>query len=332
MYKVARESKKNREVLFTNTAEKKGMHPAIIEKDFWVCFLLELLFHQSEYAKYLSFKGGTSLSKGYQAIQRFSEDIDIIMNWTLLGYTKDEPWLERSNTKQDQFNKAMGAKTEQFLKAVIMPSFASLLKKHVGDSFDFYITESDPQTINFVYPQLYKDESILQEIRLEIGALAAWTPVCNRWVTPYSCEEYPKVFQLPKSLIRMVGAKRTFWEKATILHSEANRVNGQLPDRYSRHYYDLFMLSHTEIKVEAFQDTLLLDAVVRFKEKFYRSPWSKYDDATVKSIKLMPPENSITNLEVDYRKMQGMIFGEKIPFNEIMEGIKSLEKEIHHLL
>lgn len=130
----------------------------------------------------------------------------------------------------------------------------------------------------------------------------------------------------------MVGAKRTFWEKATILHSEANRANGQLPDRYSRHYYDLFMLFHTETKVEAFQDTLLLDRVVRFKEKFYRFPWSKYDDATVKSIKLMPPENSITNLEVDYKKMQGMIFGEKIPFNEIMEGIKSLEKEIHHLL
>ena len=138
MYKVARESKKNREVLFANTAEKKGMHPAIIEKDFWVCFLLELLFHQSEYAKYLSLKGGTSLSKGYQVIQRFSEDIDIIIDWTLLGYTKDEPWLERSNTKQNQFNKAMGAKTEQFLKDVIMPSFASLVKKHVGDPFDFY--------------------------------------------------------------------------------------------------------------------------------------------------------------------------------------------------
>jgi len=114
MYKVARESKKNREVLFTNTAEKKGMHPAIIEKDFWVCFLLELLFHQSEYAKYLSLKGGTSLSKGYQVIQRFSEDIDIIMDWTLLGYTKDEPWLERSNTKQDQFRRRWVLKRNNF--------------------------------------------------------------------------------------------------------------------------------------------------------------------------------------------------------------------------
>ena len=66
--------------------------------------------------------------------------------------------------------------------------------------------------------------------------------------------------------------------------------------------------------------------------KVARESKKKYNDATVKSIKLMPPENSITNLEVDYRKMQGMIFGEKIPFNEIMEGIKSLEKEIHHLL
>src|SRR5664280_2065806 len=98
MYQIANESIENRQALFRNTAVKMGIREAIIEKDFWVCFLLELLFHQSPYADHLSLKGGTSLSKGYNVINRFSEDIDLILDWRLLGYSQDKPWKPRSNT------------------------------------------------------------------------------------------------------------------------------------------------------------------------------------------------------------------------------------------
>lgn len=90
---------------FQTAANEKGIVSTIIEKDFWVCFLLNILFTKSAYRKYLVFKGGTSLSKGYNAIQRFSEDIDLVLDWTALGYEQNTPWEDRSKTKQNNFNK-----------------------------------------------------------------------------------------------------------------------------------------------------------------------------------------------------------------------------------
>jgi len=105
MRKIANLPIKDRESLFRNTAHKIGMTEAIVEKDFWVCWTLDYLFHRCKWKKYLAFKGGTSLTKSYGLIERFSEDIDLILDWRVLGYSKDEPWQYRSNSKQDYFNK-----------------------------------------------------------------------------------------------------------------------------------------------------------------------------------------------------------------------------------
>src|SRR5450756_1784294 len=147
----------------------------IMEKDFWVCFFLDVLFHQSQDATHFCFKGGTSLSKGYHAIRRFSEDIDLILDWRLLGYSRDGPY-----------------------------------------------------------------------------------------------------------------DKRTFWEKAVILHKEAHRVKGKVPERYARHYYDLYMLSQTPTMDEALADVELLNTVASFNQKFYHSSWAQYDEATLEKITLVP--------------------------------------------
>ena len=108
------------------------LHDAIIEKDFWVCFTLDYLFHRSPWKKYITFKGGTSLSKAFNLIHRFSEDIDLILDWQILGYTKEEPWAVRSKTKQELFNKEANAKAEQFLKEVVCPE----LQKSLTDELD----------------------------------------------------------------------------------------------------------------------------------------------------------------------------------------------------
>lgn len=105
MYELIKQPSNQRQVVFRNTAQKTGLHEAIIEKDFWVCLTLDYLFHKCPWAKAFTFKGGTSLSKCYGLIQRFSEDIDLILDWRVLGYGLNEPWAERSNTKQDAFNK-----------------------------------------------------------------------------------------------------------------------------------------------------------------------------------------------------------------------------------
>lgn len=105
MRNVARLSDSDRRELFRNTSDKMGLNDAIVEKDFWVCFTLDYLFHRSPWKDSITFKGGTSLSKAFHLISRFSEDIDLILDWRILGYGKDEPWETRSNTKQDAFNK-----------------------------------------------------------------------------------------------------------------------------------------------------------------------------------------------------------------------------------
>jgi len=327
MYQIANESIENRQALFRNTAVKMGIREAIIEKDFWVCFLLELLFHQSPYADHLCLKGGTSLSKGYSVIDRFSEDIDLILDWRLLGYSQDEPWKPRSNTKQEIFDEEMNGKTEIYLADVFMPSLERLVKEHVEELIRFSI-RGDRQTIRFAYPNLFQDSYVVQEIRLEIGALAAWTPFKEIAVQPYIVDYYPDAFRKSETTIRMVEAKRTFWEKATILHREANRTDSALPARYSRHYYDLYMLSRTPVKQEAFEDLDLLSEVVQFKDKFYHCSWARYDEATPDRMKLVPSGETTALLREDYDLMQTMIFGKHVAFGDIMEGLQHLEAEL----
>src|SRR5690554_3612213 len=91
--------------LFQETANKMGISNAIIEKDFWVCLILNYLFNKSPWQNSLAFKGGTSLAKAFHLINRFSEDIDIILDWRVLGYKILEPLTLRSKTKQEIFNK-----------------------------------------------------------------------------------------------------------------------------------------------------------------------------------------------------------------------------------
>ncbi len=330
MNRVACLSNKDRQDLFLGTARKMGINEAIVEKDFWVCWTLAYLFHTSPWQGNFSFKGGTSLSKSYNLIQRFSEDIDLIIDWTLLGYRKDEPWEARSMSGQDKFNKEANERALAFLDETFAPElrigFSGLLGKDAEVSVDA------EQNVFFYYPKSFSNNAILQAIRLEIGPLAAWVPSENRVIKPYAAEQYPAVFSDPDTSVRTVMAKRTFWEKATILHQEAHRdENRPLPLRYSRHYYDLYQMAKSPVKDEAFKDLLLLNEVISFKRRFYRCPWAKYEEALPGSLLLMPPDCHVRELEKDYQSMQSMLFGEKPTFNEIVDGIEMLEKEVNAL-
>ena len=321
---------KEREAIFRNTAAKMGISEAVVEKDFWVCYMLDYLFHRCAWKDKLAFKGGTSLSKAYNLIKRFSEDIDLILDWRVLGYGVDEPWEQRSNTKQDMFNKKANERAEIFLRDDFMPA----LKKDLSDELTLpvkcEIDSRDGQTVKFTYPNSFSDTAILQEIRLEIGALAAWTPAANQTITSYAAEYYGRVFEHPSTSILTVLPERTFWEKVTILHREAFRTQKSIfPSRYSRHYYDLFCMSKTPVKNHALADTDLLNRVVAFKDKFYHCSWAQYNLAKPGTMRLMPPEYNIPKLYEDYEHMQNMIFGEKIDFDAILDGISNLEDEIN---
>ncbi len=331
MMDIARQSDENRTALFKLTAVEAKLNEAIIEKDFWVCWMLEVLFHHSSFSNALAFKGGTSLSKGYGIIKRFSEDIDLVLDWRILGNGVKEPWANRSNTQQDRFNREANMKTAVFLNEVLMPHLNNLVSALGISKYRFYIEENDNQTIRFVYPQLFVDEALVQEIRLEIGSLAAWTPVTERMIKPIAAEYSPHVFKNSGTLVRTVEAKRTFWEKATILHSEAHRSGSRIPLRYSRHYYDMYLLYQSEIKNKAFSDLELLDKVAEFKTKFYRSNRARYDLAKKETLQLLPPESSLDDIEKDYQGMRSMLYEEPIPLEEIYSGLQAMVDELRKL-
>jgi hypothetical protein len=150
-------------------------------------------------------------------------------------------------------------------------------------------------------------------------------------IHPYAVDYYPDVFKQANTTIRTVEARRTFWEKAIILDREAHRTDRRLPERCSRHYYDLYMLSRTPVQEEALEDLELLRTVVRFNEKFYPSSWARYEDATPEKIKLVPSDETTARLTEDYRNMQEMLFGDKAQFSTIKKGLARLESEIHQL-
>lgn len=332
MRKVARLADSDRRELFRNTADKMGLNDAIVEKDFWVCFTLDYLFHHSLWKDVITFKGGTSLSKAFHLINRFSEDIDLILDWRILGYDKDEPWENRSNTKQDAFNKEANARAEVFLEKTFCPAIKAGLSQELECEANVYIDEKDKQTVIFAYPNLFTNPAALQVIRLEIGALAAWTPAMQAIIEPYAGEHYPAVFEQKDTLILTVAPERTFWEKATILHHEANRPEHlEMPQRYSRHYYDLYCMAATPVKEAAFSRFDLLKKVVNFKMKFYPRAWAKYSEAIPGTLKLIPPEYRFVALEADYNLMKDMLYGDVPTFETVIDAIRKLEKEINTL-
>ena len=161
MRNVARLPDSDRGELFRNTADKMGLNDAIVEKDFWVCFTLDHLFHRCPWKDAITFKGGTSLSKAFNLISRFSEDIDLILDWRVLGYGKDVPWEKRSNTKQDAFNKEANARAEVFLAEQLCPTVRAEFSRELGCEASIYIDEKDKQTVIFAYEYPYSGISPL---------------------------------------------------------------------------------------------------------------------------------------------------------------------------
>lgn len=316
-----------REEIFSEAAFEMGTTPAIIEKDFWVVWTLDKIFADERLNKILMFKGGTSLSKAFNLIGRFSEDIDLILDWREV-ISEDPQKDKESKTKQVKFNEQINENTKSYIKEQLLPIIQTLLSPFC----DCKIDDDNPFNINISYPATFKDGYLRNEILLEIGPLASWLPYDSFAISPYIVDVFPTLFDRLSCQVNTILAKRTFWEKATILHQEVNRSEEKpLPLRYSRHYYDLAIMAKANVKNEALSDLELLRQVVEFKNKFYPASWAKFDDAKPRSFRLVPPKSRIAELARDYKAMGNMIFDKKLSFDEIIDTLKNLEKEINAL-
>ena len=181
-------------------------------------------------------------------------------------------------------------------------------------------------------PEFSKIHILRSEIRLEVGPLAGWIPHAEYFIVPYAAEVFPHLFSSAQCRVKAIKAERTFWEKVTILHREAFRLEKNKPQtRYSRHYYDLARMGRSPVKQEAFRDLDLLKKVVEFKKQFYPSAWARYDLAMPGSMRLAPPVHVEKVLREDYEAMRNMVFGEYPAFDDILKEIRSLEGEINSL-
>lgn len=324
MDRVARLSAADRSALFSETAAGMGTTSAIIEKDFWVTWVLDRLFRNPELARLIMFKGGTSLSKAYRLIERFSEDIDLILDWRELG--DEDPLAVRSRSSQERLNEAINERAQ----AVIGGALLDRVSMALGDLCRCAVDSTDPHVINVRYPAAFSDGYLRPEVRLEIGPLASWLPHEERRIRCYAAEAFPQVFERTECPVRVITAERTFWEKATILHHEAHRPSGNpQPPWYSRHYYDVAKMAESPVKHAALADLDLLANVVEFKERFYPRGWARYDLARPGTFRLVPEGHVLAAVRDDYRAMVNMIFGAIPEFDDMMTTLTTLQGEIN---
>ncbi|MDD3148061.1 MAG: nucleotidyl transferase AbiEii/AbiGii toxin family protein [Candidatus Riflebacteria bacterium] len=327
MKTVARLSEKHRRELFAATAGKMRVVDAVIEKDFWACFVLKEIFADQAMRDTFLFKGGTSLSKCYSLIKRFSEDIDLILDWRQLGITDELAWQDRSATQQDKFNQQIDELSRGFIQASILPPLKNLLP-----DLELKIDPRDGNVILVRYPALFVHDYFLDYIKLEIGPRASRIPKNEVSISSYAGEQYPDIFEQPWFKVMAITAERTFWEKATILHQVAfaDEAKSLLP-RYSRHFYDLGQMANSTVRTRALSNLELLRDVAEFKSKFYRSPAARYDLARPGTLKILPSPAKLQELKTDYLKMQEMFFVTPPAFETLIADLKKLENEINSL-
>ncbi len=309
--------------LFLAAADQRGLAAPAVEKDFWVCWILKKIFEDPDLANLVLFKGGTTLSKCFGLIERFSEDIDLILDWTVL--TDEDPYEERSNTQQDRFNKQIAAAAERYISDQMLAQVSKAVAVHCAATLD----EGKPHSILLHYPKAFASDYIKPEVELEFGAMSAMHPSGEFTISPYCAEVAPQLFVAPDINVRAIEAKKTFWDKVTILHVEAHRSEDRphLP-RYSRHYYDLFRMINSSVLEEAMADLSLLKDVVAFKAKFYPQSWANYQTAIEGNFKLLPQAHTRKVLENDYAQMEEMIFGDYPSFDKILAVIGAFEQRL----
>jgi len=336
--KVAQLDASARAEIFAETANRRGLPEALVEKDFWVCWMLAQIFSIEPFKENLLFKGGTSLSKVFGAIERFSEDIDLAVDYAMLGFTgaRDPlaPGLSRS--KRTALLAEMLGACQKYIGGPFLDRLRERLIDVLGPEgpWKLAVDEHDPNIVHFSYPSAVKGKVayFAPQVVLELGTHAEFIPRGLFTIRSFAAEEFPKLFQQADIPVTSLLAKRTFWEKATILHAEFYRpAEKPLLPRYSRHYYDVAMMAAQPVRQEAFSDLDLLVAVVKHKQTFYASAWAQYPLAIPGTFRLAPIESRIPALRQDYREMGVMIFGEPPPFDQILETLTVLEKELNAL-
>lgn len=338
-------SPENRRDLFLRSSQRLGATLQNIEKDFWVCWTLDVLFNglPSETPRLL-FKGGTSLSKAYALISRFSEDIDITVFRGDLGQSISVDELENLSRKKRRAKlDAIKESCKEFILGDLLREFESVIAaSSVGGNESTQRVrlavddaDHDGQTLLVSYPTVAEQNGdyIRSAVKIESGAKSALDPHRTTVITPYvSFDAVGLMLDVPN--VTTIEAERTFWDKVVILHGQRSwfvrrgtmRHEGQ---RVSRHYYDLHQLIQSDTGNTAVADMELAFDCARHARTFFNNLDFDLPHAVPGSLAIMPTNEMLGPLRRDYEAMAGMIFGEVPRFEDVIASIADLESQIN---
>lgn len=321
-----------RRIEILNQASNITGLPAIaIEKDWWVTLALKASF-SFEYSPNIVFKGGTSLSKGWDLIERFSEDIDFAIDRKFFGFEGDISKTQIRNLRK---------KSCEFISTTFL---ADLIKrftewKAIDDCrvFAHAVNDSDkdPQVIEIEYNSvLDKSDYLPQRVLIEISSRSLMEPCENRVINSILSLTIPnQSFTTDSFNVPTVLAQRTFLEKIFLLHEEFSQETAKIRiERLSRHLYDLEKLMNTEHGISAIQNVELYNSIVSHREKFNALRGMDYSNHIPNKIKIIPPLGIIKEWEKDYQTMsRNMIYGEALTFESLIKRIRELQERINNI-
>ena len=318
--------------IINETSAHLGFSDVVIEKDWWVCMVLRAVF-QSKYSTHIVFKGGTSLSKAYAVIERFSEDVDLIVDYHFLGF---DDFKSKSQIKK--LRKASGhfvigdfrvELTEQ-LKTLGIP------EEMFNIEFDPKIDDtSDPNTLELSYRSVVPSETHIQKkVIIEMGARALSEPSEKRKINSYIDQSFIGYdFAFPEFEVEVTIPTKTFLEKVFLLHEEFSKPLEKIRHhKLSRHLYDLDRLMNSEYGEKAIADKDLFNKIAEFRELMNNVRGISFENHKRDQLNIIPPAEVINLWEADYRQMQeNMIIGESSSFSDLIEKLKLIQEKFKEI-
>ncbi len=320
----------NRLNIFTEAGRRTGLPAFVVEKDWWAVHILSMIFSM-ECSPALVFKGGTSLSKGWNLIQRFSEDIDLAINREYLGFGKD---LSASAIRK------LRRKSYEFLTTVFVKELQS---KFAETDFRDVTVEAqetenhdqDPVSVEIYYPKLAEQETYLKPgVFIEIGSRSLTEPFTRKSFRTMVAENFSgRLFADQPVAIATVNPERTFLEKIFLLHEEFQRAQEKIRvERLSRHLYDIEKLSRTAFAGIALKDAGLYQTIVEHRRRFNNIPGINYANHSPDKICFIPPDALLDAWAKDYQQMrENMIYGESLSFEELIDRLTKLQDRINQI-